>query len=63
MGSIFRPGYGVSHHYFNAEKPRKGKVAIHDYDLEYAQIKKLAKKGFLTLAEPLREWMSRAHEN
>ena len=51
-GFHFRPGYGVSHHYFNAEKPRKGKVAIHDYDLEYAQIKKLAKKGFLTLAEP-----------
>jgi hypothetical protein len=47
-GFHFRPGYGLAHHYFNSEKPKKGKVAIHDYDLEYEQIKRLA-VGLCTL--------------
>lgn len=51
-GFHFRPGYGLAHHYFNSEKPKKGKVAIHDYDLEYEQIKRLAAAKLLTLAEP-----------
>ena len=51
-GFHFRPGYGLGHHYFNSEKPKKGKVAIHDYDLEYEQIKRLAAAQLLTLAEP-----------
>jgi hypothetical protein len=52
LGFHFRPGYGLEHHYFNSEKPKKGKVAIHDYDLEYEQIKRLAAAKLLTLAEP-----------
>eukprot|EP00854_Cymbomonas_tetramitiformis_P003962 gene3962-4932_t len=45
-------GYGVGHHYFNSEKPLKGAVAIHDYDLEYEQIKRLAGAMLVNIREP-----------
>eukprot|EP00873_Tetraselmis_striata_P021208 jgi/Tetstr1/441472/TSEL_003115.t1 len=51
-GFHFEPGFGIRHHYFNGEKPLKGKEAIHDYDAEYRKIKYMAKMKYLTLMEP-----------
>ncbi|KAK3261179.1 hypothetical protein CYMTET_29904 [Cymbomonas tetramitiformis] len=52
FGFNFASGYGVPHHYFNGEKPRKGKVAIHDYELEHGLIVKLAAMSLLNFSEP-----------
>jgi len=51
-GFNFASGYGVPHHYFNEEKPKKGNKAIHDYELEHELIVKLASAGFAHFAEP-----------
>merc|ERR1711963_1361294 len=51
-GFHFRAGYGIRHHYFNKERPRKGDHAIHDYNLEYEVIKKLAQNNLLTSPAP-----------
>eukprot|EP00899_Mesostigma_viride_P024105 jgi/Mesvir1/487/Mv11359-RA.1 len=51
-GFHFRKGWGITHHYFNVEKPLKGKRAIHDYDAEAEVMKKLAQMHLLHFAEP-----------
>ena len=45
-------GFEIPHHYFNAEKPRKGGAAIHDYEGEFKRIVLLAKAGLVEMAEP-----------
>jgi hypothetical protein len=52
FGFHFRHGFGVDHHYFNAETPLAGEAAIHDYIAEFAMIRALAQAGVLTLAVP-----------
>mmetsp|Transcript_32254 Transcript_32254/g.39042 ORF Transcript_32254/g.39042 Transcript_32254/m.39042 type:complete len:223 (+) Transcript_32254:808-1476(+) len=51
-GFHWRAGHAIPHHYFNSEVPLKGKESIHDYESEYENIRALAQKGVVHLAQP-----------
>ena len=51
-GFSWQQAFGVPHHYYNNEQPRRGQKSAYDYDAEQTHLRKLAKEGHVRLPEP-----------
>jgi len=51
-GFSWQSAFGVPHHYWDNQTPRRGQKSAYDYEAEQAHVRKLAKAGHVTLPEP-----------
>ena len=48
----FQSQFGINHHYFNTDVPKKNTKFSYDHEAEMSKIQALAREGFIDLPQP-----------